>query len=288
MSALPPPLELPPKNGPAGVTVRWLGAAGFEIRCGEHALLIDPYVTRAPLSRCLLSPLVPDEVAIAGLLPRADAIVVGRTHFDHVLDVPSVARRTGAKVYGSRSAANLCRMGAVPEAQIIDVESRRLPFEAECGPFALRFFPSAHSRLVFGRVPLPGDIDDCDAVPMRLNHYRCGAVFSVEVRIDGRRLVHLGSAETVEGSVPPEVRDADLLLLCVAGWTKSDRFPERVMRAFSPRAVLLSHWDDFFRSAREPARALPGLKLPRLVDRLHEVAREVPLGSVPLLGELVL
>jgi len=119
---------------------------------------------------------------------------------------------------------------------------------------------------------------------MRLSHYRCGAVFSVEIRIAGRRIVHLGSAETVEEAVPKDARDADLLLLCAAGWTKSERFAERVMHAFSPRAVLLSHWDDFFKPVHEPAKPLPGLKLPKLLDRLGETARDVPLGVVPLLG----
>ena len=46
-------------------------------------------------------------------------------------------------------------------------------------------------------------------------------------------------------------------LVLVAGWTSSPRFPERVAAKLAPRAVLFSHWDDFFRPLSKPLRALP-------------------------------
>ena len=55
----------------------------------------------------------------------------------------------------------------------------RPPAETEVGPFRLRFFASAHSRFLLGKVPFPGEIADCDQVPLRAHQYRCGAVFGV-------------------------------------------------------------------------------------------------------------
>ncbi len=273
------------------VHVRWLGTAGFEIRYGDHVILIDPYVSRCSLARCVAAPLVSDEALVRRLLPRADAVIVGHTHFDHALDVPAIARATGARVYGSHSATALCLGGQVTPSKIVDVEEALVAggtgsFISEIGPFRLRFFASAHSKLVLGRVPLPGDIDDCDAVPMRLHKYRCGAVFGVEISVGGRTLFHLGSAELVERTLA--VHNLDLLLLCVAGWTKGDDVPERVLRALSPEAILLSHWDDFFRPLDEPVRALPALQMPTLVDRLMRASRDVRIGTLPLLGETTL
>ena len=137
-------------------------------------------------------------------------------------------------------------------------------------------------RFALGRVPFPGEIADCDQVPLRVGHYRCGAVFAVEIRVAGRTILHLGSAELIEANLP--VREPDLVLLCAAGWTSSPELPERLARAVSPRAVLLSHWDDFFRSIDKPARALPTLKLPLLVERLGRANRDAKIGVVPLLG----
>ncbi len=280
--------EHDPARGP--VRVQWLGTAGFALRADGHTLLFDPYLTRAGLSACALQRLAPDLGAIARHVPAADAIVVGHTHFDHALDVPAIAARTGARVFGSTSAARLCRLGGIPEARVVDVEQalRGGAHEAEVGPFRLRFFASAHSKLVLGRVPMKGEIDDCDALPMRMHHYRCGAVFCVEVSVLGRRVVHLGSAELVEAALPPDVAEPDLLLACVAGWTKTPRFPERVARAFAPRAVLLSHWDDFFTPLDRPVRALPAMQIDRLAERLSREARDARVFTLDLLGEVAI
>ncbi len=270
----------------AQVHIRWLGTAGFEIRSGNHVILIDPYITRASMSRCLFGRLSPDLEGIRRYVPRADAIVVGHTHFDHALDVPAIAQHTGAKVFGSRSAITLCRAAKLPESQLqmVEREPGQEPVSAEVGPFRLRFAPSAHSRFLLGRVPFPGDITDCDEVPVSTGAYRCGAVFRVEIQVAGRTIVHLGSAElTPAGAI---AHDVDMLLLCVAGWRSSPDLPERVMRSLSPQRVLLSHWDNFFLPMDEPARALPAIGLMPLVDRLSSLSRDLRIGTLPIRGEI--
>jgi L-ascorbate metabolism protein UlaG (beta-lactamase superfamily) len=280
------PQALGRSGGPGDVRVRWLGTAGFAIEHDGHVVLIDPYLTRASLRECVVAPLRPHVATLRRHVPKADAIVAGHTHFDHVLDVPDLALATGARVFGSRSAATLCRGRGVPASQIevVEPEAGQAPVERDIGPFRLRFVPSAHSRFMLGRVPAPGEIADCTDVPMRAEAYRCGAVFGVEVRVAGRTLYHMGSAELVEANVP--ARNVDLLLMCVAGWTSSPRLPERVAQCLAPAAVLLSHWDDFLRPLDQPLRALPAMHLPRLVERLGFAAPSVRVGTLPALGEI--
>jgi L-ascorbate metabolism protein UlaG (beta-lactamase superfamily) len=268
-----------------GLRVQWLGAAGFALEHRGWTLLVDPYVTRAPLARCLLAPLLPDVAAIRRHMPRANAIVVGHTHFDHALDVPEIAKRTGARVFGSRSASALCLAAGVPadRVEVVEREAGCPPAEHEVGPFALRFVPSAHSRLVLGRVPFPGDIADCSDIPMRAHRYRCGHVFGVEIRVAGRVLYHMGSAELVDAAAP--MKHIDMLLLCVAGWTASRDLPERIAHHVAPGAILLSHWDNFLRPLHAPALELPAMEMPRLVDRLTRATRGTKIGTLALLGE---
>lgn len=147
------PRDLALDPGAGETRVRWLGTAGFVLEHGAHTLLIDPYLTRAPLWRCLSAPLIPDESLLARQLPRADAIILGHTHFDHALDTPALARRTGALVFGSPSAHALCRAQGVPEAQL------REPREAEVGPFRLRF-PERAARALTPRTVLLSHWDD--------------------------------------------------------------------------------------------------------------------------------
>lgn len=269
-----------------GVRVQWLGTAGFCLEYEGYTLLLDPYITRASLLRCALAPLRSDGWLLRQYTPRADAIVVGHTHFDHALDVPAIARLTGAQVFGSRSCAALCLASGVQARQVRDVETEGLTreIEAEVGPFRLRFVPSAHSSLLLGRVPFPGEISDCDAIPLRTEGYRCGAVFSVDIEVAGRRIYHLGSANLIDGVAGK--RSIDLLLLCVAGWTTTERFVPRVLSAFSPGRVLLSHWDNFFLPLEHPAEALPAMQTKRLVSGLQEGDRGVDVGALPLLGDL--
>lgn len=278
------PDALAPPTTRAPIRVTWLGTAGFSIEHDGYTVLIDPYVTRASLGRCLRA-LESDVVAVRRYVPQANAIVAGHTHFDHVLDVPTIARETGATVYGSRSCVNLCRASGLPASQLVDVEARGEPTRAEVGPFELRFVPSVHSAFVFGRVPFVGDIADCDQLPLGVRGYRCGAVFGVDLRVAGKRIYHLGSANLVDAA--PEA-GVDLLLMCVAGWTTTENFTTRTLRALSPGAILLSHWDDFFSPLAAGARPLPAMRMPRLVDQLGGADRDVKIGTLPILGSVSL
>jgi L-ascorbate metabolism protein UlaG (beta-lactamase superfamily) len=266
------------------VELRWLGTAGFAIRHAGHTLLLDPYVTRAPLRECVFGKLTPNLDLIARYTPEADAIVDGHTHFDHALDVPAIAQTTGARVFGSRSCATLCRASRVPAPQVVDVESE-LAFGTvvhEVGPFRLEFYPSAHSPLLAGRVPFPGEISDCDSIPLRAHRYACGAVFAVRIVVAGHSFLHLGSAEIVETRL--RAAEGSLLLLCTAGWQSSDRFAARVMRAVSPRAVILSHWDNFFAPLEQPVQALPAMEIQRLRDALRQSDPQLSIDTLPRLS----
>jgi hypothetical protein len=50
--------------------------------------------------------------------------------------------------------------------------------------------------------------------------------------------------------------------------------------------VLLSHWDDFFRRIDRPARLLPAMQMPRLVDRLARASGGARVGTVPIFGDV--
>ncbi|HTE05530.1 MAG TPA: MBL fold metallo-hydrolase [Planctomycetota bacterium] len=101
-----------------GATLTYLGVAGWSLSDGQHVVLVDPYFSRPALDGGL--PVAPDEEAIARLAPpAADLILVGHSHVDHVLDAPSVARRTGAQILGSVSTAHDAHACGLPAERII-------------------------------------------------------------------------------------------------------------------------------------------------------------------------
>jgi hypothetical protein len=81
------------KQRPGTVRVTYLGVNGYQFEASGHALLVDPYFTRAGLTAVALQQRIePNEARIAfglqHIRPRADAVLVTHAHFDHLLDVP--------------------------------------------------------------------------------------------------------------------------------------------------------------------------------------------------------
>src|SRR5262245_9329530 len=99
---------------PKGLELTWLGTAGFRLAYQGTVIWIDPYVTRFSLTDLVRRRVVkPSNEAIGRWIDRADAVLVGHTHFDHALDVPAIAKRFDCKVYGSSSAASLMALYAM-------------------------------------------------------------------------------------------------------------------------------------------------------------------------------
>jgi L-ascorbate metabolism protein UlaG (beta-lactamase superfamily) len=78
---------------PHTLAVRWLGVSNFELAYGGQVILLDAYYDRGSL----FPPLgfKPADVK------RADAILIGHGHFDHMSDAASVGAQTGALVVGA-------------------------------------------------------------------------------------------------------------------------------------------------------------------------------------------
>ena len=95
-----------------GLEIEWLGVAGYRLTFEGVTILIDPYVSRAPLRSLLLRrPALPDAELIERYLPGpVAAVLVGHTHWDHAVDAPAIARRDGCTVYGSDSLQRLMRL----------------------------------------------------------------------------------------------------------------------------------------------------------------------------------
>ena len=67
--------------------ITFLGHAGLQIQIGDKFLLVDPFVTGNPKAAL---------IDIYSL--KADYILVTHAHQDHILDVESIAKHTGAKL----------------------------------------------------------------------------------------------------------------------------------------------------------------------------------------------
>jgi len=244
-------LEAVPLDLPRGLELAWLGVSGYRLTYEGVSVFIDPYVSRVPLRSLLLRRVaMPDERMIdrfAGAPGPVAGVLVGHTHFDHAVDAPAIARRHGANAYGSPSLAHLMRLHGLGELAVEVVPHR--PYEL--GPFVVRFVPSRHSKLLFGRkVPMDGELT-CDHLDgLAPGAYRCGAVWGIRIEVAGVVLYHQGSADLDDN----QLRDGpvDVFLAGVAGRSVTPRYWERILPRLDPRIVVPTHYDNFFSPLGRP------------------------------------
>lgn len=271
-----------PSPLPAGLELTWFGTAGFRIAYQGTVIWIDPYVTRLSLADVALRRVVQSsEALVARWIDRADAVLVGHTHFDHALDVPAIARRFGCPVYGSRSALHLLGLHGLA-ARAVVVEPKR---SYEVGPFRFHFVPSLHSRLQLGLgIPYSGELTCEHLDELTPQAYRCGQVWGLCIEVGGARLYHQGSADLLDGEIVD--RGVDVFLCGAAGRRFTPRYLERIVRALDPALIVPTHYDDFFRPLGAPTEMSFNVNLTGFADELRAVARDVPVRTLEV-GVLV-
>jgi L-ascorbate metabolism protein UlaG (beta-lactamase superfamily) len=263
---------------PPGLELTWIGTAGYRLAYQGTVIWIDPYVTRLSKSAFALRRAVPSsEDAVARWIDRADAVLVGHTHFDHVLDVPRIARRTGCPVYGSSSLRNLMGLHGLADYAVV-VEPKRT---YEVGPFRFHFVPSVHSKLQLGLgIPYSGELT-CDHVDELIPQaYKCGQVWGLAIEVAGTRFYHQGSADLLEAEIIDH--GVDVFLCGISGRRFTPHYVERVVRALDPQRIVASHYDDFFRPLHEPTEFSFNVNLTGFADEAYAVARDLPVYTLEI------
>lgn len=269
-----------PEPGPSAVRFTWLGTAGFVVEAAGQRLVIDPYLSRHSLSQCVTGPLVPDEQAIAQHVPEADLLLAGHAHHDHACDLGTIARNTGATVFGCPSALAVARVhGADPSV----LQPLAPGDEVTRGPFRIKALRSVHGRVAAGRIPYPGSIQATSA-PLRISDYRVGASLAFHVTVGATRFMHLGSASLVESSLVG--LDCDVLLLCIVGRKTCPGFTGRVLHRLRPKVVIPCHWDYTFLPDDVPPRQMPTADVQGFVREVRASGIDTEVAFLPLFGAL--
>jgi L-ascorbate metabolism protein UlaG (beta-lactamase superfamily) len=249
--------DVPAAQAALGVT--FLGVATLLLDDGESALLTDGFFSRPSLLAVGFKRIAPDHTRIQAALTRAgierlDVVVPVHTHFDHVMDSPVVAERTGAVLAGGESAANVARGHGLPADQVrVVTPGEPVTF----GAFRLTWVGSAHCPPDRS----PGPITAPVVPPVRARVYRCGEAWSLLVEHrSGRTALVQGSAGFVPGSLAGHRAEVAYLGVGQLGLQREDylrAYWAQTVEAVGARRVVLIHWDDFFRPLDRPLRALP-------------------------------
>lgn len=119
------------------VSVDWLGTATFRLTAGDTVLFLDSYIERVPAA--------PPVGLTVSDVERADAVLVGHSHFDHLWGADRIAAQTGAVVVGSYESVRMLADAGVPDSQLVFVSGGE---PVRIGDHVrVRVFPSLHTCL---------------------------------------------------------------------------------------------------------------------------------------------
>ena len=253
-------------------TLDWLGCATFRLTLGNLVVFLDAYIDRVPSA-------APIGLSVSEI-DRADWIVVGHSHFDHLYGAERIARATGATVIGSYETVRIMEAQGVPPKQLMPVaggEKVRLAHDV-----TVEVYPSQHS-CVWSHAQMPpadmmclGDL----GVTYQEQQARLQELWSFLESMGGEVMAHLqvsvqgargdGGAllyffETPEGSLLYQDTSGhwsgilrnlrpDVAILAAAGRGNIDgepiqgslaQFVARQTDLIRPRRVILSHHDNW-------------------------------------------
>jgi L-ascorbate metabolism protein UlaG (beta-lactamase superfamily) len=235
---------------------RWLGTAGIAIEAEEQLLAVDPFFSRPRLWQ-MLRRLQPDPRLVERYLPICDTVLVTHSHYDHLMDVAEVVRRTGAEDYGSVNTCQLLSRMGIPANQLhqVDVGDRLSP-----GAFEVEVVRGQHSPIPFGWL-FNGKLAMEGKAPRYAWDYKMDICLGYSIRLQGMTLL-VCSAEPQPAQV----------LFVVAQEPKD--YYMKMLTGVRPQILVPIHWDNFTRPLDKPLRRFsrPGrISLKQLGNLAHQI-----------------
>ena len=235
------------------VTVRYTGTSTLLFSDGETSWMVDGWFSRFGPLELLLRRIGPDIDAIASGLAqnqvdRLDVVIPVHSHFDHAMDAPEVAKRTGAILLGSESTANIARGWGLAEDQIqIAVDRQPMQF----GRFTITLIATRHFEFpnagVANQALADPEIREPLVPPVKATEYRVGQPYAIHVVHPRGRWLIQGSAGYIEGGLAGY--EADVVFLGIGGLGgQSQAYREaywhETVTTVGATHIVPIHWDN--------------------------------------------
>ncbi|MER6643969.1 MBL fold metallo-hydrolase [Streptomyces anulatus] len=253
---------------------RWLGTSGWRIDVGGRTVLFDPYITRfrTGLFDGGLEPgtkLRSDPGLVREHVGRPEIVLVSHSHWDHIADVPHIAKSTGARVVGTETTFHLLVAFGVDPGQISVVKGGEvLDFDG----ITVQVVSSLHSRNKRHSYFAPGTLNAPPAAaPRTISDLPEGdtLAFQVTAGNDGPSAFLMGASDFSEQAV--QGLSPDLAMVAVPAGNAVFRYTSRLLRALDrPGVVVPVHWDNFEEPLSEPPRRDPVMDLDGFVAQVHQ------------------
>ena len=217
--------------------IRWLGVAGLELISHGQVLLIDPYLTRVPFRKQWFGRISSNQPLISSIITKSNYILVTHPHWDHLMDVPYIARITDSIVFGSENTRKILEICGVPGDRIRITENEKT---FHIGNYAVKATLAEH-----GKAPgfLPGELKPGLKYPLTARDYRMDENYSFAIECDGIRIV------TDPGMMPANLPPAEILAVSPK-YTQA--YYKHIIETVKLRVIIPIHWDNMWRPLSRP------------------------------------
>ena len=237
------------------IQLKYFGTAGWQITDGSITVLIDPYISRVKLgtgpgvsaedSRKMVDrsePFVSDTLLIDSLITKADFILAHHSHFDHLADVPYIAKKTGAKVIGTETTCNILRAYGIPNEQLYPVKGGE---DYQFENFSVQVIPTIHSALNDKHYLDSRTYTEVPEAPLKVSEFIEGGSLMFLARFAKHTVLTMGSMNFVERELVGQKPD-----ILLAGVNRSQlglyKYNERLLAVTNyPKFIIPTHWDNF-------------------------------------------
>lgn len=291
------------------VQLTYLGAGGHLIRRGEASILVSPFFSNPGILRVGFSKIKSRTKIVDRFLPPVadiETIIVGHSHYDHLLDLPHIATHhaVSATIYGNTAMTRLLAPFFKNKQRLVSlnakagnhkkvgewvyISKRRIRFMAVEAEHA----PHYHGVSFFsGKTPNADRLQP----PRKASDWVTGRVFAFiidflgpyEETVDFRIHYQDAAANPPFGFPPKEIDGIDLAILCAASFHEVRNYPERFLAEIKPRHIIVGHWENFFRSYTKPPRTVPFTNVKKFIEKVKTAKPEGVDCHVPKPGACI-
>ncbi|MGC9669878.1 MBL fold metallo-hydrolase [Planosporangium sp. 12N6] len=276
-------------RGAAGVRMRWLGVAGWQLAFDNHVLYFDPYLSRFDYTADggalkVRGDVIENLLATGRLSGPPEVVMVSHGHWDHMNDVPYLLNRpewAQKPIYAIGTETHRHLLNAIGLAEhrkgsVLEASGGEY-FSFADGAYTIQVVRSLHSQGQNYGFFAPGTLTAKPATPRTTADLLEGGTLAYQVTVADRLSVLMfGGTNLVERELAG--LRPDVVAVSMTSHNGVYRYLERLLTVLGgPKYVVPSHHDDMVTGFDEPG--LPGTVRKSAVDELKQAVRSLRLRT---------
>ncbi len=273
--------------------IRFLGTTCFLFTYKDNAVLTDPFISNPSARKVTFGKIIPDTAIIYDYVSPAELnkvrmVTVGHGHYDHLMDLPVMAKHipADAKITGSATAHHLTAAAQLPQEKInaeeftatLDSTGQRI-FSSD---FSIQILPvvADHPPHALGLTLYGGNYEhDLPAVPQKAKKWKMGEPFAYLIDFlepDGsiayRIWFQSSGAEYPKGFFPESIlaeKPVDVGFYSTANKAPLHAYPGKIVAFTKPRIIFMAHWENFLRDKYKPVKTVQKGNQKKIYEYLH-------------------